>query len=280
MNRHGIFWVASYPKSGNTWVRSLVASLQAGGAYVPLASLGKVVPNGAARAWLEGWVDLDSECLNHAEMRALRTHAYRQAAARQSCLLKVHDVCDPALFPVDATLGTVYVVRDPRDVAPSWADHTGLDLDAAIAQMADPGTTMSSQRSTFRPQALQHYGSWSSHVQSWMDHAPGPLLLLRYEDMLADPWREAARLAAFLGLPSDAASVERSVQACRFEALRSAEEQDGFVERRRTQKRFFRQGRAGAWPSVLQPQQAARLAAQHGTVMQRLGYVADTVSAG
>lgn len=280
MTRHGIFWIASYPKSGNTWVRSLVASLQAGGGGVHLERLGKVVPNGAVRAWLEGWVDLDSECLNHAEMRALRTHAYRQAAARQSCLLKVHDVFDPALFPADATLGTVYVVRDPRDVAPSWADHMGVDLDTAIAQMADSGTTMSSNRSAFRSQTLQHYGSWSLNVQSWLDHAPGPLLLLRYEDMLADPWREATRLATFLGLPADAASVERSVDACRFEALRSAEERDGFAERRTVQQRFFRQGRAGAWQSALQSQQAARLVAQHAAVMQRLGYAAGAVPAG
>lgn len=280
MTRHGIFWLASYPKSGNTWVRSLVTSLQAGGAGVQLDSLGKLAPNGAARAWLEGCVDLDSEGLTHAEMRAMRVHAYRRVAARRSCLLKVHDVCDPALFPVDATLGTVYIVRDPRDVAPSWADHMGVNLDAAIAQMADPGLTMSASLSSFRPQALQHYGSWSLHVQSWLDHAPGPLLLLRYEDMLSDPWHEATRLASFLGLAADAASVERSVHACRFEALRSAEEQGGFGERRKGQQRFFRQGRAGAWQSVLQPQQAARLAEQHGEVMRRLGYAVGAVSAG
>lgn len=280
MTRHGIFWIASYPKSGNTWVRSLVASLQEGGAGVQLASLGKVVPNGAVHAWLQRWVDLDSEGLTHAEMRALRTHVYRQVAARQSCLLKVHDVCDPALFPADATLGTVYIVRDPRDVAPSWADHMGVDLDTAIAQMADHGTTMSVNRSAFRAQTPQHYGSWSLHVQSWMNHAPGPLLLLRYEDMLADPWREATRLATFLGLSADTASVERSVHACRFEALRSAEERHGFAERRTVQQRFFRQGRSGTWQSVLQPQQVTRLLAQHAAVMQRLGYAAGAVPAG
>ncbi|WOI44154.1 sulfotransferase domain-containing protein [Acidovorax sp. BLS4] len=275
MNRRGIFWIASYPKSGNTWVRCLITSLQAQGAPVKLHGLGKALPNAAVRTWLEAYVDVASEDLNPDELRAMRLQAY-QLYAKQHCgMLKVHDRYDAALFPADASLGTVYIVRDPRDIAPSWADHMGVDVETAIVRMADAEFTVGRGFSAFTLQAPQHLASWSEHVRSWLDDAPGPLLLLHYEALLTEPLREAARLAEFLGLPADSGCVARAVSACNFQTLRSMEEEHGFIERRAVQQRFFRQGRAGAWRGTLQPDQAERLAEQHGTIMQRLGYASD-----
>ncbi|MFC6840785.1 sulfotransferase domain-containing protein [Xanthomonas theicola] len=278
MNRHGIFWLASYPKSGNTWVRCLIASLQNDAAAMDLNGLGRQLPNAASRIWLERFVDMDTGDLMHAELDLLRSAAYRQCAAHAMSLLKIHDSYDADLFPAEATLGTVYIVRDPRDVAPSWADHMRVDLDTAIRQMADPHLTMSEGLHAYRPQARQRFGSWSGHVASWLHHAPAPCLLLRYEDLQAQPSRETARLAAFLGLPADADRVARAVAACRFDALREIEEHSGFIERRDGQPRFFRQGRAGAWQSALHARQAARLVTDHGAMMRQLGYDTGTAS--
>jgi len=272
MSGHGIVWLASYPKSGNTWVRCLIASLRSGAATVDLDGFTRALPNGASRAWLRASVDVDNGELLPAELDQLRAAAYRQCAARGAGLLKVHDRYDPALFPPDATLGTIYVVRDPRDVAPSWADHMRVDVDTAIGRMGDSDLTMSQAVSAPRSQAQQRFGTWSGHVASWLQGAPGPRLLLRYEALQAQPLREATRLARFLGLAADERHVARAVAACRFETLRNAEERDGFAERRRGQARFFRQGRAGAWRSALDPAQVARLTTDHGVVMAWLGY--------
>lgn len=278
MTRPGIFWIASYPKSGNTWVRCLIASLQAGGEPVRLNRLGDTVPNAAARAWLEACIDVGSEDMLASELGALRAQAHREQGARHVRVLKVHDRYVPALFPAEATLGTVYIVRDPRDVALSWADHMGVDVDTAIDRMADGELTMGRSVTSFQSQAPQCFGSWSGHVLSWLDEAPGPRLLLRYEALLADPLGEAGRLAQFLGLPADRDSVARSVQASDFETLSGIEEREGFIERVQQQRRFFRQGRVGAWRTALRPRQAERLAAQHGAVMQRLGYGAGVAA--
>ncbi|MBB5878171.1 sulfotransferase domain-containing protein [Xanthomonas sp. 3498] len=272
MNRRGIVWLASYPKSGNTWVRCLIANLRSDGAAVPLNALGDALPNGASHAWLQQRVDVDIGELLPAELDRLRAAAYRQCAAQDTSLLKVHDFYHPALFPPDATLGTVYIVRDPRDVAPSWADHMRVDLDTAIEQMGDAQRIMSQSTSAPRSQTPQRFGTWSGHVASWLQRAPGPRLLLHYEALQAQPLREATRLARFLGLNADPARVAAAIAACSFERLRNAEKREGFVERRQGQARFFRQGRAGAWRSTLDPAQVARLTADHGVVMAWLGY--------
>ncbi len=272
MSRRGIIWLASYPKSGNTWMRCLISSLQTGAAVADLDTLGRSLPYAASRSWLEQFVDVDSSDLVPTELRLLRSSAYRQCAAQSLELLKVHDRYDATLFPADATLATVYIVRDPRDIAPSWADQTNMDLDAAIRQMCDAGLTVSRGGPSFRTQTPQWYGSWSGHVASWLQRAPGPRLLLRYEDLLAQPMQETTRLAEFLGLPADPSHVARAVAACRFETLRSVEERHGFAERSPEQARFFRQGRAGAWRSALTTQQVERLVADHGVVMHWLGY--------
>ncbi len=277
MTRRGIYWIASYPKSGNTWVRCLIASLLSGGASVRLDRLADAVPSSASRAWIESCVDVGSADMLDSELRAMRVQAHRQEGSRRLCMLKVHDRCDADLFPPEVTLGSVYIVRDPRDVAPSWADHMGVDVDTAIARMADGEWTAGRGISSLRPQVPQRYGSWSGHVASWLDHAPAPRLLLRYEALLADPVRETARLARFLGLPADADCVARAVQACDFGTLRDIEEREGFVERQKGQQRFFRQGRSGAWRTALQPGQVNRIVEGHGAVMRRLGYVADAL---
>ncbi|OOW83194.1 aryl sulfotransferase [Xanthomonas axonopodis pv. clitoriae] len=271
MSRRGIVWLASYPKSGNTWVRCLIASLRSGAAAMQLEELAPALPNAASRAWLERHLDVDIGDLTPDELHLLRGTAYRRCAMQASSVLKVHDRYDAALFPAVATLGIVYIVRDPRDVAPSWADHAGIDLDAAIGQLGQSATTVSSTLSRYRPQARQRFGSWSEHVASWL-HAPGPRLLVRYEDLLDNPLRETARLAGFLGLSTQPVQIAQAVAACRFEALRDSEERHGFAERQHGQARFFRQGRAGAWRSALSAAQAARVRAQHGPTMAWLGY--------
>ncbi len=121
-------------------------------------------------------------------------------------------------------------------------------------------------------QATQLLGTWSAPGASWLDGADRPLLLVRYEDMMADARRETGRLARFLDLDASDDRIARAVSACRFESLRSAEAR-GFIERPSGMDRFFRQGRSGAWRNALTEAQAQRIVDDHGTVMQRLGYL-------
>ncbi|MBN2752096.1 MAG: sulfotransferase domain-containing protein [Rhodospirillaceae bacterium] len=270
----GIFWLASYPKSGNTWARCLISSLLNGGGNVDLQAI-KVGPNSAGRGWIEQRLDINIEEFTLEDLVAARVAAEGAHASvcTDPCCIKVHDRNDGRLCPATLTRGVVYIVRDPRDVAPSWAKHMNVDVDAAIAVMADPNLTLS-RLFRYKPQVPQELGSWSGHVLSWLDDPPGPLLLLRYEEMLADPERELMRLARFLGLDTDTQTVSAAVAACRFEILQEVEAREGgFAERPAHMERFFRQGKAGAWRETLNALQASRIVDDHGAVMRRLGYL-------
>ncbi len=118
------------------------------------------------------------------------------------------------------------------------------------------------------PQIVQHLGSWSGNVSSWLDRAPGPKLLLRYEDLLAEPAAALAALARFTGLEVSPA-VRQTVAATSFQSLQAAEALSGFAERMTNQRAFFRQGQAGAWRKTLSAAQAERLWNDHHAVMAR-----------
>ncbi|GAB3118917.1 sulfotransferase domain-containing protein [Novispirillum itersonii] len=274
---NGLFWIASYPKSGNTWARCLIDSLSHGGAAPDLEQLHWHYPQPSARSWLEAVTEVPTDDLTTAELTGLRRSAYHalitetplaRLVAPGVRFLKIHDAYDPHGFPPDLTAGAVYLVRDPRDVAPSWANHSGSTIDETITEMARPDKAIGQKTSHWAPNAPEQLGTWSDHVRSWLDGFPGPLLVIRYEDMLADPHTVVGRFARFLGLPSTPSVVAAAVAACGFPALAAIEEAHGFPERPKVQNRFFRQGKAGRWKTDLTAEQAAA----HGPVMERLGY--------
>lgn len=276
MRRRGIYWLASYPKSGNTWVRCLISSVLSGGATPDLNRLGDVVPSAASRVLLEETLDIPTSDLIASELAALRADAYRQWASGAHNVLKVHDAYDPELFPADITAGTVLIVRDPRDIVPSLAHHLHFTLDVAIARLASADFVFASGH----PLTEQRLGSWSEHTRSWLERGAGPLLLLRYEDLLADPIGRTAQLCRFLGLNAGAAVISRAVHSCCFPSLQAAEAASGFREKSKHQDRFFRRGTAGSWRDSLDSEQAARVLRDHRVMMDRTGYQTFNRTAG
>ncbi len=277
MRRAGIHWIASYPKSGNTWVRIALACLSNGGQLPDLSQATGLCPNSAVLKWMETLLDMPLNDMTPEEQSLMRTEACRLYGQTVTgpAFLKIHDAYDPALFPPTLSAGSILIVRDPRDVAPSWADHMGVSLDGAIERMARADFTLSPPGPEQRQQIRQRLGSWSGNVLSWLDQAPGPKLLLRYEDMLATPAACFVALARFAGLEVSPELVRKTATATSFQALRAAEDSSGFVERMADQKAFFRRGQAGAWRQTLSAVQAQRVWNAHHAVMVRLGYGPD-----
>lgn len=273
----GIWWLASYPKSGNTWLRAVVATLVTG-RPADINALGFLGPIASDRFRFDDALGLDSAELSLAQQTDLRPRAYEiwAAEAARPLYCKAHDACHPTaagerLFPAAATQGAVYVVRDPRAVAVSLAHHTGRPLEEEVARLADPAAAIAASGDRMNRQLHQHLGSWSGHVQSWLA-APFPVHLLRYEDMHADPQTAFAGVAAFLGLPCGPEAVAAAVAATRFDVLRAQELAAGFAERPAASAAFFREGRTDGWRAALNPAQANRIVAAHGATMRRLGY--------
>lgn len=272
--RGGIFWLSSYPKSGNTWTRCLVTSLMNGGEAPDFSRVATLCPTSVDRPWLERLTSAPSTDMTPAELRRLRAAAHRAAAQGDTpAFLKVHDVFEPSLFPAEITRGVVLIVRDPRGVAPSFAAHLGRTLDQTIDRMANRDLTFARFDGSYRRQLEQRLDSWSGHANSWLDWRDAPRLLLKYEELSAEPVAQARRLADFLEIAADDALIEKAVRACRFEALQAAEARDGFYEKPPTLETFFRRGEAHSWRDELTPAQEARILADHSETMRRLGYL-------
>jgi aryl sulfotransferase len=270
-------WLVSYPKSGNTWMRIMLQSLRNGGAPVDInESIDSHILN---REEFEEHFGVESSDLAAPEIDAVRPELHR-AIARASkdplILRKVHDRCwltasGERVFPPEVSRGAVYIVRDPRDVAVSFAHAYGLDLEEAVCYMGDSTKTFASNSSRLTLQLSQPVGSWSEHVVSWLDDAAMPLLLIRYEDMLAGSALELEKVARFLGIPAEACA--QAAAASGFSTLREQEDKRGFRERVPAAARFFRQGRSGEGKEKLSIRLHERIKTDHGAVMKRLGYL-------
>jgi hypothetical protein len=274
----GTIWLASYPKSGNTWLRAVLSAWYSG---FP-ARLDALVGQGvAARGPLDDALGIPSSDLTPAEVAILRPRVDELLAASSGdpLLRKTHDGLYPGpegepVISVQATRSAVYMIRDPRDVAVSLAHHDGRDLDGVVDYLGDPNATRAGIPGALEYQVAQRTGTWSDHVRSWVDDAPFPVHVLRYEDCLNDPMRAFGATLRFIHLdPLDDAGVSSAVAHASFDHLRAEESRAGFAERPRQSTRFFRHGRAGAWRDEMTAGTAARVEQVHGEVMARFGYV-------
>src|SRR5690606_36890432 len=171
------------------------------------------------------------ETMTKEEVAALRPRA-QEAMTRASpdtVFVKTHNALlhdrGHPLIALPLTAGAIYVVRNPLDVAPSYAAHFGVSLEQAIEAMTRPGTESIANQTHF---VYQLFGSWTQNVESWTAIPSPGLLVLRYEDMEATPEATFGRVAAFLGLRPPAERLARAIAHSAFDTLRAQEAQRGF----------------------------------------------------
>jgi hypothetical protein len=279
---NGIFWLASYPKSGNTWLRVFLAGfLRDDGSPVDINRLDVSLAAGE-RETFDSALGIESSDMTEDEIERFRPLAWRYLAQQSATTsyVKTHDAYTLTSegvppIPGDASLGAVYVVRNPLDVAVSFAHHFTTTIDDAIRKMGCENTRLGVSERGTKTSLAQRLLSWSGHVRSWLDQRAIPVCAIRYEDMKLRPLETFSEVGRFLGLPAETDRVMRAVEASALEALRQQERDHGFREKLPDQPSFFREGRAGAWRSVLTAEQVARIVGEHGAVMRRLGYVGE-----
>lgn len=266
----GIYWLASYPKSGNTWLRLLLQSYRRGKAVVDINDMAEDGWSINSRTQFDEQIGLAASDLTDAEILAWWPSALKKWAQNHAepAYLKTHAMCGLWEF----TLGAVYLVRDPRDVALSLARHIDRSIDTAIEMMGTRNKLMSRSRYRLQPRLLESWGSWSQNVESWLAPTPFPVHVVSYEAMRADPAAVLTGLLPVLGFPVDPAAVNVAVAATTLETLRAQEAEKGFVEAVGP-NRFFGEGRVQGWRDRLTPAQVAQIEADHGPMMRRLGYL-------
>lgn len=246
-------WLASYPKSGNTWFRIFLANLLSPEqAPVDLNDLPISTPIAASRIHFDDLLGVPSALLTQAEIDRLRPAADQEFARTWDAPLLVRKAHDGYRWLPDGRplMGTgpdfaaIYILRDPWDVAVSMTSHFGCSLTEAVANLCNPNFTVAQGRKRLNGQLRQNLSTWEAHAIGWLQ-APMDICLMRYEAMRAEPLSQFRRAMRFLGLDYEDRAITAALEASHFERLQAQEAAQRFRETSRHAQAFFRRAQTG-----------------------------------
>ncbi|MCB9958730.1 MAG: sulfotransferase domain-containing protein [Rhodospirillaceae bacterium] len=271
-----IVWLASYPKSGNTWVRSFLANyLMGSDRPVHINDITHFTFGEHQAEYYEHLSGKKFDDLDDVEINTLRPQVQRfiDRQRPEAVFVKTHNAVTelnnvPTILS-EVTLGALYIIRNPLDVTVSYAHHMGVDYDTAVASMANPDL----QLATHGRFAFQVLGGWSDHVASWVDQKKALMGIVRYEDLMRRSEETFSKVVRALKMPLDKARLRQAIKHTSFKTLRAMEDKSGFIEASKKAERFFRKGKVGDWRGELTPPQVALVIENHGAMMRRFGYL-------
>ena len=274
-----ILWLASYPKSGNTWFRAFLTALMNDGRV----DINALKSDGlfSLRDTFDLYTDISSHDLYDDEAKLMVADVYRYIASKKDSLsiIKVHDSFGPDpegrnLIPEDATHSAIYFIRNPLDIAGSLANHMSLGINEAVDMLNNSNAYISQQSNNFNKnnQFRQHISDWSSHVNSWTLNPSFPVCVIRYEDMLTDTFDTFNNILNFIGLQFTADQVVNAIKATNFDSLSKQETEKGFNEAGKSSK-FFRAGTMGNWESELSTNQVNKIILLNRKIMEKYRYI-------
>jgi len=235
-------WLVSYPKSGNTWTRFLIANLIAGGQAVDWANIEHWVP--------DIYYNNDPQLLSLSRPRYFKSHEAYRANYRR----------------------VVFIVRDPRDVAVSYYHFVRkskmLPVDASFDDFMPK----------FMDGKIDPYGSWGENVGSWLGARRGTnnFLVVRYEDLLENTEAELGQIAEMLGIAADERLLRHAVENSRADRMRQLEQtqrnEHKLLKTSRADIPFVRTAKSGQWRSELPLEAARQIQAAWGSLISELRY--------
>ncbi len=273
-----LVWLASYPRSGNTWFRAFLSYLLTGNQCKDLNHL-RINLLASSRVMFDEMAGINASDLLIPEQRNLRPTVFKLLSDQSGELLflKSHDRfyitrSGTPVFPPDRTFGCIYIVRNPLDVAVSNACYFNKSIDEVILSMNNPLYALHSSPNRIFPVLEEWLGTWSDHVISWVT-SEIRVHVVRYEDMIGLPVETFMDAVRFLDLKFTEEDVRHAISGTSFETLQRAETQFGFKERLQSCKAFFRNGKAGNWENILTESQIKKITTDHEVVMARFGYI-------
>ncbi|MFW5886211.1 MAG: sulfotransferase domain-containing protein [Bacteroidota bacterium] len=279
-NKKNFVWIASYPKSGNTWVRMFLAHYINDAQHADFNLLNNI-PIASSRNILDEYAGVNTSDLTPREIEELRPRVYEKISSssknNQLIYFKIHDAYhftndNLPIVPGKITKGVIYIIRNPLDIVISFAEHMGKTIDNTIELMSK-NLKLSSFSHKLGTQISQQLMSWSLHVKSWVDLANLPVKIFRYEDLLDSPGKSFKEIIHFLDIPFEKNSFELTLVNCKFKNLHEKEKKEGFKEKISHTKQFFNRGTSGNWKNILTKDQVEKIKKDHHEIMKRFGYL-------
>lgn len=278
MNKN-TYWLASYPKSGNTWFRLFLNQILGPEQQLNINDLPIKNTIASDRISFDAGLGITSSDLLPSEIDYLRPacdELFNQSLTAPM-FRKIHDAYTSPynLQPIVSTnvaIGVIYIVRNPLDVLVSYSHHLNKSIDATLHRLNDTKTTNKPIKEV-KTQLNQYMGGWSHHVLSWTKQTDIPVHLVRYEDLLEDPFKHFSLAMEFANVDCDIKAIKRAIENTRFEKLQGQESSGRFSETPRHNNRFFRKGISGSWREELTESHVSEVISHHKSVMQSLCYL-------
>lgn len=279
-----IVWLASFPKSGNTWVRAMISSLIYSDNGVFNFEIIKKIQQFPNKKHFEKFTD---KYQNVQELKKFWVAAQEQINLDKKIkFLKTHHInCKIDEYPFtnkNNTLATIYVVRDPRSLVESFSNYYKINKDAAIKSITSKelvsgaGFIKNKQNNVFTI-----IGSWNDHYNSWTK-ANANLLILKYEDLLIDPLKELNKIIVFLKkfiiFNYNDFKTQNIISSTSFENLEKMEKETGFfevadIENNQNKIKFFNKGKQNDWRKYLNENEIEYISSKFNYEMKELGYI-------
>lgn len=278
MEHKQIVWLASYPKSGNTWVRTFLDAY-----FIGDVDLNEIVCSvtddradrhqiGDGSNIIDMPIDIQHLARPMSLLRLVRIFNENKYAD-VPLFVKTHTPNMIAngveLLPSQLTKATIFLVRDPRDVAVSFAKHMGTDIDTAIQWMDEKLKTLKATGS----RTMDLISSWGEHTKSYLLDDCHNTLVIKYEDLRENPVDQFVKILKHSGVEPDIERVKQAVEKVDINRLKQKEQEGGFKESSPFAKnQFFGKGEVGGWTNKLTPLQSRRIEKLFNSMMRKMGY--------
>jgi hypothetical protein len=274
-------WIASYPKSGNTYLRSFLSTYY-------------FSKNGKFN------FDLLQNINQFPSLRYSNRKAYTYFDAAKNWILNQTDFFDKKNFfflkthnsleqyfghkftTSSETLGAIYIVRDPRNVITSMCNHYSMTYDEALKKMNDQNASLSLTDSEKDYSNLSFLGSWSNHYKSWKNNFEFKTLFIKYEDLQNNTYNEFYKILNFIeelrgnDKDIDEKKLKESINATSFSNLKKKEESEGFKEslhiKANKKTNFFNLGFENDWNKILPKEISDKMNVQFSNELKDLNY--------
>ena len=281
-----IIWIASYPKSGNTWVRALIAHYFFSKNKKFDFELLKNIPNFNVSDFINQKTPLKSN--NDLIKNWLPTQNFINRKFKRNLLFKTHNACierDGNKFTNgEVSAGCIYIVRDPRNVITSYKNFENQTYENVAKSMFDNDGYLTSNENTFKKfgiKGIEIISSWAENYNSWVHNKYNiPVCLIKYEDLCSNPFEEFKRIFEFLKKINkekenqlDNERLKNTIEETNFENLKTLEKMGGFIEKQKRKVIFFNQGERNNWREILPKKISSEIEKKFSKEMGELGYL-------
>ena len=280
-----ILWLPSYPKSGNTWLRSFLSSLIFSKNGEADFEIIKKISQYPRRSHFRGLVS-DFDDINSISENWISSQTLLNLDNKIKFFKTHHVMCNfgkNSFTNYINSAGVIYIVRDPRNVITSICNHYQISHEQALEFMKTERKALFSKKEG-RFLAFQPILSWSLNYKSWAENIKYPILVVKYEDLEKETYNAFKKTLKFIkkisnsNIKIDEQKIKNCIISCEFEKLKQLENKIGFNEAPKIKNsderlKFFHLGKKNIWKDILNKNIVNKIEKEFSSEMKELGYL-------